>query len=450
MKKNDIVKLTITDVTSEGFGVGRHEGMAVFIPLTAPGDEIACRIVKVLKSYAFGIVDKLCIPAASRCDPACAVYKKCGGCAFRHFDYAEELRAKQRFAEASFTRLGKLTVPWEEILGCEETSHYRNKAQYPVAADGEGKLVCGFYSRRSHRVVNAADCALQPPVFREITRAVLNWCEEKNIPAYDEITGRGLLRHIYLRRGEHTGEIMLCLVVTDANETDFSPLAKQITADFPDIRSVVLNVNNKNTNVILGDTCKTISGTDYITDTMCGKTFRISPLSFYQVNTRQAERLYEIVREYVDLKPGDTLLDLYCGVGTIGLSVTDATHRLIGVEIIPAAIENAKVNAALNGAAHAEFFCGDAGQIAAKLIQRGETPDVIVADPARKGCDDLSIDSMLKMAPKRIVMVSCNHATAARDCAKLTATGYRIEKGRAVDLFPRTTHVECVLLLSRQ
>ncbi len=449
MKKNDIVQLAITDVTSEGSGVGRYEGMAVFVPFTAPGDVIDCRIVKVLKSYAYGIVDTVRTYAPSRCDPACAVYRKCGGCAFRHFDYAEELRAKQRFAEASFTRIGKLTVPWEEILGCEETAHYRNKAQYPVSTDEEGRLVCGFYSRRTHRVADGADCALQPPVFGQITRAVLDWCEKKKIPAYDEITGRGLLRHIYLRRGEHSGEIMLCLVVTDADRADFSELAQKITADYPDIRSVVLNVNSKSTNVILGDTCKTVFGTDYITDTMCGKAFRISPLSFYQVNTRQAERLYEIVREYADLKPGETLLDLYCGVGTIGLSVTDETHRLIGVEIIPAAIENAKVNAALNGATHAEFFCGDAGQIAAKLIDRGETPDVIVADPARKGCDDLSIDSMLKMAPKRIVMVSCNHATAARDCQKLTAAGYRIVKGRAVDLFPRTTHVECVVCLTK-
>jgi len=450
MKKNDIIRLSVTDVTGEGSGVGRYEGMAIFVPFTAAGDVIDCRIVKVLKNYAYGIIENVVTPSPYRCDAACGVFKKCGGCAFRHFDYEEELRAKQRFVEASFTRIGKLTVPFEEILGCEQLSGYRNKAQYPVGTDDSGNLVCGFYSRRSHRVVDHPDCALQPPVFGEIVRAVLSWCNARRIPAYDEITGKGLLRHIYLRRGEHSGEIMLCLVVTDFEKQDFSDLVKTATEQFPAIRSIILNKNAKSTNVILGDTCRTIFGTDYITDTMCGKSFRISPLSFYQVNTRQAERLYGIAREYASLQPGETLLDLYCGVGTIGLSVAGENNRLIGVEIIPAAIENAKANAALNGATNAEFFCGDAGQIAEKLIVRGETPDVIIADPARKGCDALSIESMLKMAPKRIVMISCNHATAARDCAELVKGGYRIEKGRAVDLFPRTTHCECVLLLSKE
>ena len=449
MKKNDIIRLEITDVTGEGNGVGRHDGMAIFVPFTAAGDVIDCRVVKVMKNYAYGIIETVVKASKFRCDPACDVFKKCGGCAFRHFEYAEELAAKQRFVEASFERIGKLSVPFEGILGCDRLDSYRNKAQYPVGTDENGRLVCGFYSRRSHRVVDYTDCALQPHVFGEIVRAVLSWCNDHRVPAYDELTGKGLLRHIYLRRGEHSGEIMLCLVVTRLNGCDFSPLAKQITEHFPDVKSIVLNLNDKNTNVILGQTCKTIFGTDFITDTMCQKTFRISPLSFYQVNTRQAERLYGIAREYADLEPGETLLDLYCGVGTIGLSIVGEDNRLIGVEIIPSAIENAKQNAALNRIENAEFFCGDAGEVAKKLLSRGEAPDVIIADPARKGCDALSIESILKMAPKRIVMISCNHATAARDCAALTEGGYRIVKGRAVDLFPRTTHVECVLLLER-
>lgn len=450
MKKNEIIRLEITDVTGEGSGIGRHGGMAIFVPFTAAGDVIECRIVKVLSSYAYGIVEKLLSPSPHRCDSGCAVYKKCGGCAFRHFDYAEELAAKARFVEASFSRIGKLSVPWEGILGCDKLDGYRNKAQYPVGTDADGHLIAGFYSRRSHRVTDGLDCSLQPPVFGQIVRTVLAWCEENRIPAYDEITGKGLLRHIYLRRGENSGEIMLCLVVTDMDKRDFSPLAETVAAAFPEIKSVILNGNAKNTNVILGKTCRTVWGTDTITDTMCGRSFRISPLSFYQVNTRQAERLYGIAREYAALKDGETLLDLYCGVGTIGLSVVGETNRLIGVEIIPSAIENAKANADLNGITNAEFFCGDAGQIAKRLIERGETPDVIIADPARKGCDALSIESMLKMAPKRIVMISCNHATAARDCAELVKGGYRIEKGRAVDLFPRTTHVECVLILNKE
>ena len=450
MKKNDIIRLEITDVTSEGSGIGRHEGMAVFVPFTAAGDVIDCRIVKVLSSYAYGIVETLVSPSPFRCDDGCGVYKKCGGCAFRHFSYEEELAAKARFVEASFSRIGKLTVDWDSPLGCDKLDGYRNKAQYPVGTDADGHLIAGFYSRRSHRVTDGLICALQPPVFGEIVRAVLAWCEENHIPAYDEITGKGLLRHIYLRRGEHTGEIMLCLVVTDTDKQDFAPLAETVTAAFPAIKSVILNENAKNTNVILGKTCRTVWGSDTITDTMCGRTFRISPLSFYQVNTRQAERLYGIAREYAALEDGETLLDLYCGIGTIGLSVVGENNRLVGVEIIPSAIENAKANAALNGIENAEFFCGDAGEIAKKLIERGEVPDVIIADPARKGCDALSIESMLKMAPKRIVMISCNHATAARDCAELVKGGYRIEKGRAVDLFPRTTHVECVVLLTRK
>ncbi len=242
---------------------------------------------------------------------------------------------------------------------------------------------------------------------------------------------------------------MLCLVVTDGKSRDFSGLAETVTKAYPEIVSVILNENPKNTNVILGPVCRTVYGTDFITDTMCGKTFRISPLSFYQVNTLQAERLYKVAREYADLKPGETLLDLYCGVGTIGLSLAGTENRLIGGEIIPEAVENARQNALLNGVTNAEYLCGDAGQIAARLLERGEKPDVIVADPARKGCDSLSIDSMLKLAPKRIVMISCNPATAARDCALLVEGGYKIRKARAVDLFPRTTHCECVLLLSR-
>ena len=240
---------------------------------------------------------------------------------------------------------------------------------------------------------------------------------------------------------------MVCLVVTDMSDV-FCDLAKALTAEFSDIKSVVLNLNDKATNVILGNKCKTLAGNDYITDSMCSKTFRISPLSFYQVNTTQAEKLYEIAKDYAALKEGETLLDLYCGVGTIGLSVADK-NKLVGVEIVPQAIENAKINAKLNNAENTEFICGDAGTIAERLIKRGESPDVIIADPARKGCDNLSLESMIKMSPERIVMISCNHATAARDCAILCENGYKIEKGRAVDLFPRTTHVECVLLLEK-
>ena len=448
LNKNDIVEIEITGVTNEGNGVGRYENIAVFVPFTAVGDVIKCKIVKVKKTYAYGIIDEILKPSESRCEAKCQVFKKCGGCAFCHFDYDEELRIKQDFVQASFERIGKLQVDWEEILGCEQTEGYRNKAMYPVG-EIDGKIVCGFYSRRSHRVVSYLDCDLQPEIFKKILKEILEWCNDKKISAYDEISHKGLLRHIYLRKGEHSGEIMVCLVVTDFNGAAFDGLAQALGKKFSQVKSVVLNLNKKNTNVILGDKCKTVFGQDYITDTMCGRTFRISPLSFYQVNTVQAERLYEIAKDYAQLKEGETLLDLYCGVGTIGLSVADEKNKLVGVEIIPQAIENAKINAKLNGAENAEYICGDAGEIAKTLLERGEAPDVIIADPARKGCDSLSIESMVKMSPKRIVMISCNHATAARDCALLCEKGYKIEKGRAVDLFPRTTHIETVVLLSK-
>lgn len=449
MNKNDICTIEITGITNEGNGVGKYENMAVFVPFTAVGDVISCRIVKVKKSYAYGIIDRIITPSGNRCLPECSVFRKCGGCAFCHLTYDEELRVKQDFVKASFERIGKLSVDWEEILGCDSVSTYRNKAMYPVGQNENGELVCGFFSRRSHRVVEYMDCSLQPEIFKEILEKILGWCNENKISAYDECNKNGLLRHIYLRKGENSGEIMVCLVVTDFNAKDFSSLVEILTDNFENIKSIVLNKNSKNTNVILGESCKTLYGEDFITDTMCGKTFRISPLSFYQVNTNQAEKLYEIAKSYAQLKEGESLLDLYCGVGTIGLSVSE-NNKLVGVEIIPQAIENAKVNAKLNLKDNAEFICGDAGQVADMLIKRGETPDVIIADPARKGCDKLSLDSMIKMSPKRIVMISCNHATAARDCAYLCENGYKIRKGRAVDLFPRTTHVETVLLLSHK
>lgn len=448
MNKNDIVQIEITSITNEGNGVGRYENMAVFVPFTAVGDVIECKIVKIKKTYAYGIINKIITPSQHRTEPECDVFKKCGGCAFCHFTYDEELRIKQEFVKASFERIGKLDVKFDPILGCESTKEYRNKAMYPVGENENGQLVCGFFSRRTHRVIAQTQCDLQPKFFTEILEFILKWCNENEVKAYNEETHKGLLRHIYLRKGENSGEIMVCLVVTSFDKVDFSPLAKLISDRFELIKSVVLNLNSKNTNVILGQECKTIFGEDFITDQMCGKTFRISPLSFYQVNTKQAERLYEIAKDYANLQTGESMFDLYCGVGTIGLSVS-GDNKLVGVEIIPQAIENAKENAKLNGKDNAEFICGDAGKVAEILIKRGERPDVIIADPARKGCDNFSLESLLKLSPKRIVMISCNHATCARDCRFLVDHGYEIQKAQAVDLFPRTSHVESIVLMTK-
>lgn len=449
MKKNDYIPLEIHALTNEGNGVGRAgDGMAVFVPFTAVGDKISCKIVKTAKTYAYGIVDKIEYPSPDRCDNDCEAFYRCGGCSFRHMSYESELVAKQDFVKSSFERIGKLSMEFEEILGCENTERYRNKAQLPVA-DENGRAICGFFSKRSHRVMPISDCKLQPKEFFGIVDFVLKYQNEKGLSCYNENTHKGLLRHIYIRQGEHTKETMLCLVTTKKTDS-YNELAKSVCEKFENVVSVVLNVNPDKTNVVLGSRCITLCGKDTITDIMCGNKIEISPLSFYQVNTRQAERLYEIAAEYADLKDTDTLLDLYCGAGTIGLSMAKSVKRLIGVEIVAPAIENAKRNASLNGIENAEFFCADAGKAANDLLRKGEKIDVIIADPARKGCDKLSLDSMVALSPKRIVMVSCNHATAARDCAYLEQNGYKAVKCRAVDLFPRTTHVECVTVLERK
>ncbi|MDO4945141.1 MAG: 23S rRNA (uracil(1939)-C(5))-methyltransferase RlmD [Ruminococcus sp.] len=450
LKKNEVIELEITDITNEGNGVGRYNDIAVFVPMTAVGDVIKCQIVKIKNTYCYGIIKEILIPSKHRIQSDCPVYKQCGGCSFRHISYEEECRIKENFVKNSFQRIGKLNPKFEPIFPCDTQYNYRNKAQYPVS-EVDGKAVCGFYARRSHRIVEYTDCLLQPEIFSEILSVIMKFVNERNITAYNETTFSGLLRHIYLRRGEHSGEIMVCLVVTNIVKANiFTELIPILISEFKDIKSVVLNENPKNTNVILGSKLKTLYGSDTITDIMCGNRIGLSPLSFYQVNTCQAEKLYSIAEAYADLRKTNVLLDLYCGAGTIGLSMCRKVNKLVGVEIIPEAIINAKCNAKVNLLdKKSEFICGDAGEIAGILYKRGERPDVIIADPARKGCDRESLEYMAKMSPNRIVMISCNHATAARDCAILEELGYKTVKVRAVDLFPRTTHVECVVLMSR-
>lgn len=449
LSKNEIVPLEIIGMTNEGNGVGRYDGIAVFVPMTAVGDVIDCRIVKVHKNFCYGIIENLIVSSDKRIGDNCSAYVKCGGCSFRHFEYEEELRIKEDFVKSSFERIGKINAECEPILGCERTDYYRNKAQYPVA-EQEGKAVCGFYSRRSHRVTGTYDCLLQPIIFTNIVQEIMDYINLNNISAYNETNGKGLVRHIYLRRGEHTGEIMVCIIVTDLKKKNaFKGLAEYLCNKFSDIVSIVLNENSKNTNVILGNKFSVLYGKETIYDVMCGNIVEISPQSFYQVNTIQAEKLYGLAAEYAQLKCDDILLDLYCGAGTIGLSMASRVKKIIGVEIIDSAIRNAAQNAKKNGILNSEFICGDAGRIAEVLYNRGERPDIIIVDPARKGCDKTTLEYMAKMNPDRIVMISCNPATAARDCAILYELGYEVKKYRAVDLFPRTTHVECVMLMSR-
>lgn len=451
MKKNEIFTIEITGMTAEGNGVGRTaEGMAVFVPLTAVGDVISCKIVKAAKSYAYGIIDKIITPSPHRTESNCPVSGKCGGCTFRHMSYSAELAVKDKLVRDAFLRLGGFEdVPFEEICGGEEDC-YRNKAQYPVA-EQNGKAVCGFYSKRSHRVVPFTECRLQPKIFGEITEECLRLANEKKIPAYNEENGSGVIRHIYIRRGFHSGEIMVCFVVKNkSRKADFTDAAKIISDKFKDIKSVVMNINPQNTNVIMGTENITLFGSGEITDILCGKKITLSPMSFYQVNTAQAENLYRQGMEYAGLTGSETVLDLYCGAGTIGLSFSDRAEKIIGCEIVPEAIENAKRNAELNGVKNAEFYCGDAGEISQKLADEGIVPDIAVIDPPRKGCDKLTLDSLVRMSPERIVMISCNPATAARDAKYLSENGYCLKRARAFDLFPRTGHVETVVLLSKE
>lgn len=451
MKKNELYTIEITGMTAEGNGVGRTaEGMAVFVPLTAVGDVISCKIVKVTKSFAYGIIDGIIAPSPHRAESGCPVSEKCGGCTFRHMNYSAELAVKDKLVRDAFLRLGGFEdVPFEEICGRDE-DFYRNKAQYPVA-ERDGRLICGFYSKRSHRVVPFTECRLQPKIFGEITEECLRLANNKKIPAYNEEDGSGVLRHIYIRRGFHSGEIMVCFVVKNkSRQGDFSDIAKHLSDKFGDVKSVVLNVNPKNTNVIMGTENITLFGSGEITDILCGKKITLSPMSFYQVNTAQAERLYRQGMEYAGLTGSETVLDLYCGAGTIGLAFSDKAKKIIGCEIVPEAIENAKRNAELNGVKNAEFYCGDAGELSQRLADEGTVPDVAVIDPPRKGCGGLTLDSLLRMSPKRIVMISCNPATAARDVKYLAENGYEVKKARAFDLFPRTGHVETVVLLSKR
>ena len=450
MKKNDIIKLEITGMTAEGNGVGRADnGMAVFVPLTAVGDAVLCRIVKLEKSLAYGIIEEITTASPDREESCCDVSAKCGGCTFRHISYDAELKIKSDIVYDAVTRLGKLSgFELEKICG-GESDRYRNKAQYPFGISSDGKIICGFFSKRSHRVIAVDDCILQPKIFSDIAQYVTCFAEHKKLTVYNEESGNGNLRHLYLRRGFHSGEIMVCIVAKSNISSELKELSAELTARFPKIKSVILNINPDKTNVILGSKNITILGGDTISDTLCGNKIELSPMSFYQVNTAQAERLYDCAKDYAALTGNEVVLDLYCGAGTIGLSFADKAKKIIGCEIVPEAIENAKKNALQNSISNAEFYCGDAGKLACKLAAEGIKPDVIVIDPPRKGCDLLTLDSIIKMSPSRVVMVSCNPATAARDAKYLSGNGYSLFKLRPFDLFPRTSHVETVVLMSK-
>ena len=443
--KNQIYTAEILGYSSEGLGIARIGGQVVFVHDAIAGEVCDVLVMKVLKNTAFGKVVAWKAVSPHRREPDCPYYRQCGGCAFRHMDYAEELRAKGQRVQDALTRLGGSGVTVEEILGAAEPLHYHNKSQYPVSADGK----VGFYRARTHQVTNLDACLIQKPQADAAASALRRYMAEHHVPGYDEKTGKGLVRHLYVRTNR-MGQSLICVVVNGDKLPWEDVLVSAMRQAVRSAVGVVLNVNTRRGNVILGDRYRTLWGQDTLTDTLCGHTFRLSIPSFYQVNREQAEVLYRKAVEYAGLTGAELVLDLYCGAGTITLTMADRAKRVSGAEIVAPAVENARENAAANGVKNAEFFCGDAGDIAAHLAAESLRPDVICVDPPRKGLAPEVIDAMAEMAPKRIVYVSCDPATLGRDVKLLAQRGYQATRAAAVDLFPGTAHVETVVMLSHK
>ena len=448
MKKNDIVEIEITALSSECSGIGKKDGMVIFVPFSAIGDKLEVKILKVNKTYCYGKIERIITPSPDRVTPDCPVYTKCGGCSLRHISYEAQLRAKEQFVKDAFTRIGGLSPEFLPIIRNTNINGYRNKLQIPIGTDKDGNLIAGFYAFHSHRIVPCEKCLLQPDIFSKITADFLKISTGLNLTAYDETTHKGILRHLYLRKGYYSGEICLCIVVAK-NVPEIKILSDRLLEKYPDIVSSVINVNSRDTNVILGDEEIVLTSKKYICDIMCKIAVNIAPKAFYQVNTPCAEQLYSSACDFAEPK-GKTVLDLYCGAGTIGLSMARTAKKIIGVEIVPEAIENAKQNALTNGITNCEFICADAAEAARILHSRNLRPDVIMVDPPRKGCGKDACEQIAAFSAPRIVMVSCNAATAARDCACFAELGYSTDKCVAVDMFSGTNHVETVVLLSHK
>lgn len=446
LKKNQEITLTIDGYTSDGAGVGKVDGMAVFVPGTIAGEQVTAHIIKVNKTYAVGKLLTVLLPSPRRVTPACSHNSKCGGCCFQHMTYEAELAQKQQRVEDAFRKIGGFDLAVAPIVPSPEEKEYRNKAMFP-AGIVNGCKVFGFYSRHSHRVVPVDDCRLLPRETLLLRKAAEDWLNASGVSVYDETTGKGLVRHLYIRRGYHSGETMVCLVINGDSLPNAQDLVDTLGQASGDVVSVFLNVNRRPGNTVMGEKNILLWGKETITDTLCGHSFRLSPHSFYQVNTCQAERLYSLAAEAAG--EGDTLVDLYCGAGTIGLSMADRFRRLIGVEIVPQAVENAKQNALENGVENARFLPGDAAKAAQLLREEGIAPDVVVLDPPRKGCDEALLSTVAGMTPSRVVYVSCDPATCARDCRILCTMGYTLRSVTPVDMFPRTGHVESVVLMSK-
>lgn len=456
MKKNDELTLEIEDMGVHGEGIGHVDGYALFVKGALPGETVLVRLTKLNKTFGFAHLLKVLKPSPHRCDSLCSCATACGGCTLQHLSYEGQLQYKEKKVRDCLIRIGGVDaeqVQWFPIIGMEgeeEAWHYRNKAQFPVREDRKGTPVAGFFAGRSHRLVPVSNCRIQHPAINEVVHCVLDFMREYTISAYREESHEGIIRHIYVRRGYTTGEIMVCLVI-HADSLPYSAQLVESLKKIPGMTSICLNINRERTNVILGKETRPLWGPSYIQDTIGEIRYRISPPSFYQVNPVQTERLYQTVLDFADLQGNEMVWDLYCGIGTISLFLASKAQHVTGVEIVPEAVENAKENARLNGITNVDFHCGAAEEVAEKLcFSKSEKADVIVVDPPRKGCDAALLDTMIRMSPEKIVYVSCDPATLARDVKLLGEKGYQVEKVRPVDMFPQGGHVETIVGLHRR
>jgi 23S rRNA (uracil1939-C5)-methyltransferase len=458
IEKNKEYIVNITGLGFEGEGVGRIEGLTVFVQGALPGEEVVVKIIKVAKNHAFGKLLDILKASEDRKEPICAIYKRCGGCQLQHLSYDAQLKFKFNRVKDCVERIGKLeNILIHETLGMKEPYRYRNKVQLPVG-EKNGELQVGFYAARSHEIINMDNCYIQEETADQVVKVTKNWMKEYNIQPYCEIqndelkepSSKGLVRHIMIRKGFKTGEVMVVLVTNEFEIPFKEEFIKAVTENVIGIKSIIQNVNTKSTNVILGLENKTLWGQEYITDYIGKYKFNISPLSFFQVNPYQTEVLYNKALEYADLSGNEIVFDAYCGTGTISLFLSEKSKKVYGVEIIPEAIENAKVNAEQNNINNAEFFVGEAETVIPELIGKGIRADVVVVDPPRKGCEKSLLEALALMAPEKIVYVSCDPGTLARDLAILDELGYRSIEVQPVDMFPQTSHVECVVGIRRK
>ena len=458
-KKNDEITLTVTDISDDGSGIGKSDGFIFFVKNALPGDEIRAKVMKVTKSYGFARIEEVIKPSAGRCKAKCSVADKCGGCSLQNYRYEDQLRYKFNKVKNDLIRLGgyseeEIAEKLCDIVGMDDPYRYRNKAQYPVRMGKDGKPHAGFFAGHTHSVIETDDCLIEPEVNSALLYAVIAWMNKNHVKAYDEESGKGLVRHVLIRHGFTSKECQVNLVINGSKIPDEAGLIKLLTDVMKDdLKSVTICPNTRRDNVILGDSYRTIYGEGYITDTLVGISFKISPLSFYQVNPVQTEKLYGLARDYAELTGEEEVLDLYCGIGTISLMLSKKAGHVTGVEIVDRAIKDAKENAKLNAIRNAEFITGAAEDVIQTMLPgKGErrTPDVVVVDPPRKGCARSCIDAILTLAPSRVVYVSCDPATLSRDLKIFREGGYELIKATPVDMFPHSSHVETVVLLNNK